>query len=1117
MNVEDNGQPVHSDESKNISADDKIQEDQVISDKGAALTALALGELEDPSERKQLEQLLNTDEAQRREYESTARLASMIKDAVENDLPLAPGSLHDVVLTELNNRSGSDGLDSGSPETTRILNASPQPKSDATTSGRYWFAQKPAFAIAVSACLLVVCAMIWRPWEERRGTPTNLAQAERNAAQGDDQSDSSRSLEDLEESRDSTLLDEVQLSLDPGQEKPDRYKVEFEDRSSVNRIEKKFGNSNGVIDSVQLNAAEVDSAVNKLGQEIQPRGLGRARLGDDRNYAAPSSGDGKPGKASEATGGISDNKMKFRYEDGNSNSEMNRNSELKRDQLKRSGSNSSGRAANRYSEKSKTAGGGFGIAGGSAPMVAGGEAKTEAPKAPVPKATAAESFGGMQGGGGRGFGGGGGVGGGGFGGAMSGNGGSGDRASGSAERPNVSNSASLGAGSGSGASPGGGRGREKSLDKFNLQGNRGGNAGPANEPDMKKGIAAPLGQNVGGKKLNKDASPLPSTKPSAKPSFGRGIPGYEQGGYEQGKPKSNSGIRLTGDEPRQMPTEKSESSKSLQIESLDVDKGGVEGKSKSIRQRKRLPEEDDKADPLGPADNSAKETAPESEDFGKPKPDSAVEPANDSLVEEVVRDEPLLVENEFVQPLGLDGLSTFSIDTDTAAYTYLRTNLNQNRLPKPEDVRIEEMLNYFSYDYPQPKAGERFSVNLELSSSPWSPGNKLLRVGLQAAEMKNASRPPSNLVFLVDVSGSMRAANKLPLLQKGLSAMVERLREDDFVSIVTYSNHVRVALEPTDGSQKEKIKKAIGSLVAKGGTNGSGGLQEAYTLARQHFLEGGTNRIVMGTDGDFNLGLKDDDELVAFIKKQSSEANVFLTICGFGIGNFKDGKVQKMAQNGNGKVYYIDTFEEAQRTLVEKIAGGLVNVAKDVKIQMLFNPAEVQAYRLIGYESRMLQASDFANDQKDAGEIEAGDSVTALYEIVPANAEHSFPTALKVQPIDLKYQKVEEKKYSLTQAAKSDEVATLRIRFKDPESSTSGKLEMPVKKNATSFNRSSKDMQFAATVAGFGMLLRKSKHRGTLNYEGLAELATGALHGEESKERLQLKELIEKAKSLNQR
>ncbi|MEE2641835.1 MAG: von Willebrand factor type A domain-containing protein [Planctomycetota bacterium] len=446
------------------------------------------------------------------------------------------------------------------------------------------------------------------------------------------------------------------------------------------------------------------------------------------------------------------------------------------------------------------------------------------------------------------------------------------------------------------------------------------------------------------------------------------------------------------------------------------------------------------------------------------------------------------LENEFVQPLGTQAISTLSVDTDTASYTNIRQKLRDGKRPHPEEVRIEEMINYFDFDYGEPKPDDRFSVNMEMATCPWSPNHQLLKVGLQARKISNRNRPASNLVFLVDVSGSMRNANKLPLLKKGLLMMVDQLREDDYVSVVTYSDRIETPLEPTDGSQKEKIRKVIESLVARGSTDGGEGLQTAYQLAEKHFLEDGTNRIVMGTDGDFNVGISDDRRLASFVK-QKAKSGVFLTICGFGTDNFQDQKVQMMAQNGNGKVFYIDSEEESKRVFAERIAGTLVTMAKDVKLQLFFNPRTVQSYRLIGYENRLLQAQDFDNDQKDAAEMDAGDRVTVLYEIVPQDSEFTFPTtASPANTLDLKYQTIEKQKIRLTEVAASDDIAALRIRYKDPRGTESKLKEVTIQKNSTSFNRASRDFQLASAVAGLGMMLRGSRHRGTLTFAGLKEL-----------------------------
>ncbi|MEC9093934.1 MAG: von Willebrand factor type A domain-containing protein, partial [Planctomycetota bacterium] len=403
------------------------------------------------------------------------------------------------------------------------------------------------------------------------------------------------------------------------------------------------------------------------------------------------------------------------------------------------------------------------------------------------------------------------------------------------------------------------------------------------------------------------------------------------------------------------------------------------GKQKSLAQESELRKLDKQSGssslaemPGSTEDSEAETLAEELDDQDKPS----------SSLDDVSRHPKIdpLLENEFIQPIATNAISTFSIDTDTASYTNVRQMLRAGQKPHPEEVRIEEMINYFDYNYKQPKAGEQFSVSMEVASSPWSPANRLLKVGLQARKLDNRQRPPSNLVFLIDVSGSMRNTKKLPLLKKGLTLMVNRLREDDYVSIVTYATGVKILLEPTDGSQKSTIKSVIDSLVAQGSTNGGEGLQTAYRLAEKHLLKEGTNRIVMGTDGDFNLGITDHRELTALVKTKA-QSGVFLTICGVGTDNFQDQKAQIMAQNGNGKVYYIDSEKEAKRVFADRISGSLVTIAKDVKLQLIFNPRTVQSYRLIGYENRMLGTRDFDDDSKDAGEMDAGDNVTAIYEI----------------------------------------------------------------------------------------------------------------------------------------
>ena len=398
-----------------------------------------------------------------------------------------------------------------------------------------------------------------------------------------------------------------------------------------------------------------------------------------------------------------------------------------------------------------------------------------------------------------------------------------------------------------------------------------------------------------------------------------------------------------------------------------------------------------------------------------------------------------LPENAFLPVRGAQALSTFSIDVDTASYANIRRFINQGQSVPPQAVRIEEMINYFHYDYPQPEGEEPFSVNLEVAACPWTPAHKLLRVGIKGKEVHRQERPASNLVFLLDVSGSMSDQNKLPLLQRGMNMLVDRLGENDRVSIVTYASGAQVVLRPTNGTQKLTIRNAIDSLSANGSTNGSAGIQLAYELARESFIEGGTNRVLLGTDGDLNVGVTSDDQLISLIKDKA-KSGVFLSVLGFGTGNIKDAKLEKIADNGNRNYSYIDSAREARKVLVEEMSGSLVTIAKDVKLQLEFNPAEVQAYRLIGYENRALSNQDFANDQVDAGEIGAGHTVTALYELVPAGT-----TQLTGQSApNLRYQKPADQPVTaatdtqeLTQAADSGELLTLSLRYKRPEADES--------------------------------------------------------------------------------
>lgn len=372
-----------------------------------------------------------------------------------------------------------------------------------------------------------------------------------------------------------------------------------------------------------------------------------------------------------------------------------------------------------------------------------------------------------------------------------------------------------------------------------------------------------------------------------------------------------------------------------------------------------------------------------------------------------------IAENDFLSP-GLNPLSTFSIDVDNASYTNSRRMIENGNLPPVDAVRTEEFINYFNYDYPVPEKNDVFSVYTEVSECPWNEDNKLVHIGLKGYTVPVEELPPSNLVFLLDVSGSMSDDNKLPLLKKSFKLLVDKLNRKDRVSIVTYAGEDRVVLESTSCDHKEEIKAAIDNLESGGSTNGEGGINKAYDLAVDNFMDDGNNRVILATDGDFNIGQTSDGELTRLIEEKREEG-VFLTILGFGMGNYKDSKMESLADHGNGNYFYIDDIRESNRVLVTNLAGTLFTIAKDVKIQVEFNPLLVQSYRLIGYENRVMNAEDFENDQKDAGELGAGHTVTAIYEIVPGKADKA----------NLKYQSSSDKK--------SDELLTVKLRYKKPK------------------------------------------------------------------------------------
>jgi Ca-activated chloride channel family protein len=457
-------------------------------------------------------------------------------------------------------------------------------------------------------------------------------------------------------------------------------------------------------------------------------------------------------------------------------------------------------------------------------------------------------------------------------------------------------------------------------------------------------------------------------------------------------------------------------------------------------------------------------------------------------------------DNSFVR-VANDPRSTFSIDVDTASYSIVRRYLNEGRMPPAGAVRIEEMINYFHYSYPEPNAEVPFSVNTEVSEAPWATGHRLVRIGLKGKHVAPAARPRANLVFLVDVSGSMKSPDKLPLLKDGLELLVGQLDGGDRVSLVVYAGSSGLVLSPTAGDRKDIIRDALERLEAGGSTNGGEGIVLAYAQARSSFIQRGINRVILATDGDFNVGTTNQSDLLDLIENEA-KSGVFLSVLGFGTGNYKDSTLEKLADKGNGNYAYIDTVAEARKVLVEQASGTLITIAKDVKIQLEFNPSRVEAFRLIGYENRVLAHQDFTDDKKDAGEIGADHTVTALYELVPPGG------AVPDEGSMLRYQKRGEP----TAAAQSNELLTVKLRYKEPEGSTSRQIEVRVADQRRSFGEASSDQQFAACVASFGMLLRNSQYKGTATYASVLE-TLGSNVGSDPYRR-ELVTLVQKAKGL---
>jgi len=463
----------------------------------------------------------------------------------------------------------------------------------------------------------------------------------------------------------------------------------------------------------------------------------------------------------------------------------------------------------------------------------------------------------------------------------------------------------------------------------------------------------------------------------------------------------------------------------------------------------------------------------------------------------------LISDNPFIR-VTQDPLATFSIDVDTASYANIRRFLSMNQLPPKDAVRIEEMINYFSYDYPSPTARHPIATYTEVAAAPWKPEHRLVRIGIKGKDIDMAKRPPSNLVFLVDVSGSMATPEKLPMLKSAMKLMVEKLGEGDHVAIVTYAGSSGVHLRSTSGDKKEVINSAIDALNSDGSTNGGAGILLAYETAMSNFIRGGTNRVILATDGDFNVGVTNQGDLIRIIEEKA-KSGVFLSVLGFGMGNYKDSTLEKLADKGNGNYAYIDTMNEARKVLVEEMSSTLLTIAKDVKIQVEFNPAEVNAYRLIGYENRALRHEDFNDDKKDAGDMGAGHTVTALFEVVPRGVE------VEISAVDqLKYQ---QRTLDIRRVA-SGELLNVRIRYKDPDGNTSQLIETPVIDRGTAFNNASTEFRFAAAVASFGMILRDSPHKGQSTMDAVIEIAEKSRSGDKNGYRDEFVQLVRKARAL---
>ncbi|MGL4424290.1 MAG: vWA domain-containing protein, partial [Gemmataceae bacterium] len=477
---------------------------------------------------------------------------------------------------------------------------------------------------------------------------------------------------------------------------------------------------------------------------------------------------------------------------------------------------------------------------------------------------------------------------------------------------------------------------------------------------------------------------------------------------------------------------------------------------------------------------------------------------------------PQLIENVFTKVEGQAALSTFGLDVDTASYSIVRKYLSMNQLPPPNAVRLEELVNYFPYQDKAPQGDDPFGVTIEMAECPWRPGHRLARIGVKTKPIDLDKRPPSNLVFLIDVSGSMNEPNKLPLVQSSLAMLVNRLGENDRVAIVVYAGASGLVLDSTSATKKPQILAAIERLSAGGSTNGAGGLMQAYDVAKANFIENGTNRVILCTDGDWNVGTTSTQDLIRLVEEKR-KTGVFLSVLGYGMGNLRDEMMVNLAGKGNGNYAYIDSLREANKSLIEQLGGTLVTVAKDVKVQVEFNPAVVQSYRLLGYEKRILAAEDFHNDAKDAGEMGAGHVVTALYELVPTGGVAPLPGTPRVDP--LRYQDgaaPATPAIAPIEKRKANEAFVVKMRHKKPNSDVSTLREYPVAESVVPFAKASEDFRFAAAVSSFAMILRQSAHQGVTNLGTVQEWAMTAMSHDPGGYRAEFLDLLKKARSLSQ-